>query len=343
MAHLIDWHSHFLPRKFVDLLRSRTLPPQIKLNDSGQEVRINEPGGAGQVLKPVFITIEERLRANDAAGVERQILSLPGLGGDDLPVNEVLLLAQSFNDGISRVVAAHPDRFSALATLPWTDVRVAAAELERAHRDLGLLGAIVPVDALLSIESAREILPVLEVAERWRSHLFIHPGSWRGSRSPAAAKDDGVPFRSTVIDLQGRIASAFATLAYSDLLKPFPSVSVQIANLGGALPFYVDRLLNVAHERHLPDPITPLRRFYVDTGSQGTRSVELAASVLGADRLLFGTDDPVFSLAANARSIDVTSLRPEQKRQILSENGRALLGRPRRGVQPQPGTPAAVL
>ncbi len=327
MPSIIDWHAHWIPPQLADALRARTRAPRIVSKSGGDSVLIREEGSSGQPLVPTFISLPARLRALDEAGVERQVISLPGLLGDDsISADEGLGLAQAFNNGLSELTQRHGDRFSGLAILPAAEPDLAAKELERAVGELGLLGALLPVDAFLTLRTAEELRPILEVAERFGSHLFIHPGGWRGSRWPGAAEPaDTAHYRTGVLDLQGSISSAYVTLAYTDLLKNAPNVSIQIANLGGALPFYADRLVNTAKKRTLPDPIPPLKRFYVDTGSLSTNSIELAAKVLGADRILFGTDDPVFSLPANVAGVRATAL-PEKERQgILAENGRHLL------------------
>lgn len=323
---VIDWHAHFQPPRFIEKLRARNTPPQVVRDASGTDGRINEAGGTPQPLRPAYTSVDHRLRANDQLGVERQVLSLAGLGAEGLPNDDYLALVQAFNDGIAEVVHAHPDRFSGLAALPSFDLEVAARELERAVRELGLLGALIPVDAFLSLATAQELTPVLQVADRLGAHLFIHPGAWRSAASdPRRTEADNVPFRSNVIDLQGKVASVFNTIAQTDLFKPYARVTVQVANLGGAIPFYVDRYQNVARERKLPDPIPAFRRFYVDSGSQGTRSVELAASVLGADRVLFGTDAPGFSVEENLHAVRATRLSDAEKTRILSTNGLPLL------------------
>ena len=337
MTRPIDWHAHWIPPRLADLLRSRPVTPRIALDPSGEkEVLLREEGGPGQPLPATFVSLDARLRALDRAEVERQVLSLPGFFGDDtLPLADTLALARAFNDGLSELIVRHPERFSGLAILPASHPEEAAEELERSLRDLGLIGALLPVDAFLTLASARTLEPILAVAEEWGAHLFVHPGGWRGSRhghgTPAAVESPAADtFRTAVLDLQGRISSAYVTLAYTDLLVPYPSVTVQLANLGGALPFYADRLHNVAAKRGLSDPISPLRRIYVDTGSLSTNSVELAAKVLGTDRLLFGTDDPVFSLAANVDGIRASRLTQEEQRDLLAENGRPLLHRRQR-------------
>ena len=330
MASIIDWHAHWIPPQLADALRARSHPPRI-VSENDADTLVREEGSPGQPLVPTFVSLSSRLKALDEAGVERQVISLPGLFGNAaLPLKERLELTRAFNEGLSELTTAHPDRFSGLAILPVADPGVAAEELERAIRDLGLLGALLPVDAFLTLESARELRPILEVAERFQAHLFIHPGPWRDSRRDEGKDLDTAHYRTGVLDLQGRISSAFVTLAYTDLLEQAPHVTVQLANLGGALPFYADRLVNTANKRGLTDPIAPLKRFYVDTGSLSTNSIELTARVLGADRILFGTDDPVFSLPANVKGVQATRLTAEERQGILSENGRPLLKKSRK-------------
>jgi predicted TIM-barrel fold metal-dependent hydrolase len=330
---IVDWHAHFLPPRFVDALRARAQPPHIVRTSDGREVRVSERESPGQPLREALVSVDARLRANDAMGVTRQVLSLAGLGADGLPAAEAAALAEEFNRGLSEIVAAHPQRFSGLAALPLQDPNDAARVLERGVTQFGLLGAILPVDAFLTLPSARLLLPVFEAANRLHAHLFIHPGTWpHSSANPRGAED--VPYRSSVIDLQGRVASAFATLALSDLLAPYPDLTVQVANLGGAIPFYVDRFRNVAHERGANDPISAFRRFFVDTGSQGSRSLELAATVLGPDRILFGTDAPGFSPPDILAAVRAAQLSPNHRQRILSGNGTAIL---RRRAQPHVG------
>ena len=68
---------------------------------------------------------------------------------------------------------------------------------------------------------------------------------------------------------------------------------------------------------------------YVDTSS--ARSivpglVEWAVQEIGADRILFGSDTPVYSVAMQRARIDSAAISDEAKRMILRENARKLLG-----------------
>jgi len=54
---------------------------------------------------------------------------------------DALDLSRRLNDHIAAVVREHPKRFAGLATLPMQDPDLAAGELERCVRELGLRGA----------------------------------------------------------------------------------------------------------------------------------------------------------------------------------------------------------
>jgi predicted TIM-barrel fold metal-dependent hydrolase len=79
-----------------------------------------------------------RLADMDAGGVGRQILSHTPFISD--PSAQ---LCTAINDELHSAVSAHPDRFSGFSSLPMSEPRAAAAELTRAVRELGLVGALV--------------------------------------------------------------------------------------------------------------------------------------------------------------------------------------------------------
>lgn len=69
------------------------------------------------------------------------VLSTPPVFFYEREPAEALRLCGAINDAFAEVVAANSRRFAALAALPLQTPEVAAHELERAVRDLGLRGA----------------------------------------------------------------------------------------------------------------------------------------------------------------------------------------------------------
>jgi hypothetical protein len=73
------------------------------------------------------------------------------------------------------MVTAHPDRFSAFATLPVTVPEEAAAELERAVRELGFVGTMISGTIGGRFLDDPVFLPILETAARLDVPIYLHP------------------------------------------------------------------------------------------------------------------------------------------------------------------------
>ena len=84
-----------------------------------------------------------RLRLMDEFGMEMMVLSLnaPAIQAihDPKKANEI---ARKANDYLAEQVRKRPDRFQALAALPLQDPDMAAREMERCVKDLGMVGAL---------------------------------------------------------------------------------------------------------------------------------------------------------------------------------------------------------
>lgn len=295
MSSVIDWHTHWLPPALVQALSQRTAGPRIDL----QAQRLLY-GDSSLPLWDTYHDIGARLRLLDQIGIGRQVLSLPGLFRiDSLPADEAAPLLDIFNEATTALVQQHPDRFSGLAALTVADPARAARDLDALLTAGVLIGAILPVDAFLSAQTAEAWRPVLAVAQQHRAHLFVHPGpvpaTLPPADAPAPAAVDHASYRRGAQDLQSRITSAAITLGLTDLLDAYPDVTVQVANLGGTLPFIIERFdaIDLRDQGGIA-PRDRLRRLYVDTASLGANAIGLAAQVFGADRLLFGTDLPIF-------------------------------------------------
>ena len=176
-ATVIDWHAHWIGPTVVDLLSKRTTPPRYVVNEKGEIFQIARAGDAPvsgrRPQSPVWFDAEARLRDLDQAGVQRQVLSFVGAAYDNvLAPEDARPLWRAQNDDLGALVKKHPNRFSGLATLPTANPQWAAEELERAHRELGLIGATLPLDAFVSLEGARALAPIFVVAQKYRSHIF---------------------------------------------------------------------------------------------------------------------------------------------------------------------------
>jgi predicted TIM-barrel fold metal-dependent hydrolase len=270
-----------------------------------------------------------RVAFMDRLGVRRQLLSLPGLFGvDSLPFAQAQPLVRGFNDALAELCRAHPDRFAGLAALPLADIDAAVAELRRARRELGLVGAILPVDAFLSEAQAARLAPIFAAGDDLGAHFFVHPGRMPGNHPlPPPPPDHELARRALAV--QHEVGEAMVTLLLSDFLAPWRDVTVHVANLGGTFPAVVERM---DHMVQLRDPTRALpssraRRVWVDCSSLGANALEQAVRVFGADRVVLGTDCPIFDTQHTLAAVRDARLADVEREAILSGNASALLAR----------------
>lgn len=322
----IDFHCHWVPTALADALRARNAPPLIRTVEGSERMfvyRESLPFGADMT------DLDRRLLFMDERNVAMQVLSLPGLFGvDSLPVDQAAPLLGLFNDALAEKVAARPDRFAGLASLPVADIDLSARMLRDAVQSRHFTGAILPADGFINRQAASYFKPVLETANQLGAHLFIHPGPMPGTGGDDPPDADNAALRHIVLNVQSLLTDVAMTLTLSDLLAPYPDVTVQVANLGGTMPFIIDRLDHVVDRRqpNAPRPSTRMNRIFVDTSSFDTPGIEAAARVFGPDRILFGSDCPIFSTQRIQDAMDGLPRSPTEIAQMRRGNGARVLG-----------------
>jgi len=332
-ASIIDCHAHWVGPRVVELLRTRSSP--------------RPPQGAG------WFDIDARLRQMDETGVQRQLLAWVGGSFDGtVPPDEARPLWRAQNDDVAALVRKHPARFSGLASVPTANVAWAAEELSRAHTELGLIGAVLPLDAFVTLAGARALAPIFEAAQKLRSHIFVHRGAagaqipgqqaetgavnaYFGLAAPAAgapASSPAVPGDNisarALLATAAHLATGVITLAFTDFLDAYPDVTVQVAMMGGAISYVSEQIQMAAEEAGKPVAAKRFKSVYLDTGQsgRGPRGIAMAAKVFGADRILFGSDSgPTESIVPTVESVKQASLTADEKALIFSGNAQRIL------------------
>jgi len=330
---MIDMHAHWRPAEVADALRARTREPRIVRNNNGVEV-LKAPRMGEQALAEAFDQVDFHLARMDRQGVETSVLSLLGsfcwIEAQPLEVSGPL--CRSVNDGLSAICQQHPGRFAAFAALPLTDIAAATAELERALSLPGVIGAQVPGNYFLTRKDAEAMRPLLDVANRERAVLFVHHGPRPGDAFPKVAADtDNARRRNGTLDMQASLSSAMVTLCLTDCLADYPDATVVVHNLGGNLPYEVERM---DHRCLLdtPDEELPSSRFrrakvYVDCNSFGPRAIEAAVRLYGAERIVCGTDGTEFGTNWTHKALAEAEIDDRAREQILRGNAASMLAR----------------
>lgn len=341
----IDLHTHILPREWPDLDAKYGYPGFIRL-DHYQPCCARMMIG-DRVFREITDNVWEpsrRLEEMDQAGVSMQVLStVPVMFSYWAKPADALDLSRRLNDHIAGVVRANPARFTGLATIPLQDPDLAARELERCVRDLGLRGAQIGthVDAnqhfgrldTLNLDNAA-LQPVWSAAEQLGAAIFVHPWDMVGKeRMPKY----WLPW---LVGMPAETSLAICSMIFGGVFERFPKLRVAFAHGGGAFPFTIGRIEHAFHVRPdlcaVDNKATPRSylanaerpaRFYVDSLVHDADALRLLIKLFGARRVALGSDYP-FPLGEShaGRLIESMKLSAEDEAQLLSLTASEFLG-----------------
>jgi predicted TIM-barrel fold metal-dependent hydrolase len=339
---LFDLHNHWISPGALEILSTKTVGVRYVTNEKGEHNLVRpgvpptsqgpRPGGLRGTQ--MFDGPEARISHLDKHGVQRQLISWPTTSNvdPDLTAEEARLLWTAYNDDLSGLIQKNPSRFTGVAALSTLDIEWSAGELTRAHDKLGLIGGVLPVNGFATLEGARAFSPIFEVAQKYKSHIYLHTG-YANSRIPGQppkpVHEDSKQARGALDNLWNFTASTI-TLAYSGFLDAYPDVTVQVAQLGGVggIALVAESVQQSAAANGVTDIRGKFKSIYLDTGAggRGPEAIALAARVIGADRILFGTDyGAAASVVPVIENVEHSPLTPEDRKKIFSENARTLL------------------
>jgi predicted TIM-barrel fold metal-dependent hydrolase len=198
--------------------------------------------------------------------------------------------ARSINDFIASQVRAHPDRFIGFAALH-PDLPDPSSEVDRAI-DLGLRGIKLHPDIQKFALNEPRALRMFE-SFAGRLPALVHTGDKRYHYSRP---------EQTI-----------------EVLNRFPELIMIGAHLGGWSEW-----------GEACDALAGRPNFFVDCSSSlYALTPSDAAAIIrryGADRVLFGSDFPMWTVEEELRRLDALKLTPEEREMVLNRNAKKILG-----------------
>ncbi|MDP9100514.1 MAG: amidohydrolase [Verrucomicrobiota bacterium] len=350
----IDLHTHILPREWPDLDTKYGYPGFVRLEHYQPCCARMMIGD--NVFREIMDNVWEparRLEEMDRAQVSMQVLStVPVMFSYWAKPADALDLSQRLNDHIAEVVGANPGRFIGLATIPLQDPDLAARELERCVRDLGLRGAQIGthVDAnehfgrldTLNLDNAA-LQPVWSAAEQLGAAIFVHPWDMAGKKR---MPNYWLPW---LVGMPAETSLAICSMIFGGVFARFPKLRVAFAHGGGAFPFTLGRIEHAFHVRPdlcaIDNKATPRSylatddrpaHFYVDSLVHDADALKLLIKLFGARRVALGSDYP-FPLGESSPGALIESLAhlsAAEQSELLSGTAREFLGLTAQGVIP---------
>jgi len=344
----IDLHTHILPHDWPDLDAKYGYGGFVRLDHYKPCCARMMIGN--RVFREITDNVwdpERRIEECDAAGVSMQVLStVPVMFSYWAKAADALDLSRRLNDHIASVVHNHPKRFVGLATIPLQDPDLAAQEMERCVRELGLRGVQIGthVDANphsgridpLNLDNA-SLQPVWSAAEQLGAAIFVHPWDMLGKeRMPKY----WLPW---LVGMPAETSLAICSMMFGGVFERFPKLRVAFAHGGGAFPFTIGRIDHAFHVRPdlcaIENKTNPRKylaqtdgqgnsipaRFYVDSLVHDADALKLLIKLFGAERVALGSDYP-FPLGEAHPGVLVESILSEkEKTQVFSETAREFL------------------
>jgi predicted TIM-barrel fold metal-dependent hydrolase len=234
---------------------------------------------------------EDVIASMDEAGVDRTVVcGFPWRDGG---------LCREHNDYIIDAVRRYPERLVGFACVQPLDARD-AQELERCIQSgLRGLGELGPDGQRFDIEDKRIMAATAEVLQQHDLPLLTHASEPMGHTYPG--KGQTVPWKLL------------------KMIENFPELKIVLAHWGGGLPFF----------ELMPEVKAACSNVYYDTAAStflySFDIFPVAVRLVGAERILWGTDFPLLSQAKFLARLRAAGLDSSELDAILGGNAAKLL------------------
>jgi len=289
----IDIHSHIAIPQAAEFVKPHLDPATIPLiNFATPETKaLNARQDSDR--RGLMTGHDQRLADLDAMGIDLQLVMCPPPQCYyTVPLDIAVKAARMINDGLAAYVAAKPERFVALGTVPMPDGNEAARELERCMTSLKFKGVQILTNVAGKELSDPAFAPFWAKAEELGALIVIHPnGFTQGERFAKYYFNNviGNPLDTTM---------ALHYLIFDGVLERHPKLKILAVHGGGYLAGYSGRIDHAWGARsdvanNLPKPPTSyLKQVYFDTVVFTEHQLEYLIKVFGADHIIMGTDYP---------------------------------------------------
>ena len=306
MSPVVDAHTHLYPRWYLDRLRDHAGLPRLRGTPGAERLVMfaGEGPDGGRPIDESYWEVDAKAAFLEREGLDQALVSMGNPWLEPFAGAESVELAWRFNEEAAALEAATGGRLCGMGVLPAHDVESAVAVAAHVGRTPQLHGVITGTRLCGRLLDDPALDPLWQALERDRVPVFLHPHhavateelAGFGHASPVGV---GFPFETTV---------ALWRLVLGGVLERFPGLAVLAAHGGGTVPFLAGRMDAAwrsdpsAQTRLSHPPSEDLARLYLDAVLYHPRAMRAAADLVGADRMLYGTDHP-FSVADPATNL----------------------------------------
>jgi aminocarboxymuconate-semialdehyde decarboxylase len=322
----IDLHSHFFP---VDALNSpgkfQDKAPKIQLENG--RLTVTSGGGIRGNLAEGAYDGGARVKALDEMHIDLQALSpspiLLFYWEEPAPA---AYFSRLQNEAIQRVVQQHPDRFVGFGSVPLQSVPEAISIAHDA-KNIGLKGLEIGTSVGARPLDDVAFEPFYDAVQALDLLLFVHP------------VEDGLDMEDPLTGMLGNVVHfPFRTtlmierMILKGLFEKYQNLRLCLSHGGGLVAFNISRFdhaykLRPAFRKNISQPpSTYLKKLYFDSIVHSVAALEYLTRVVGADRVVIGTDYPMamgdFEPISKVTQLNLSD---QERSQVFGGNARRAL------------------
>ena len=317
----VDLHSHFFPIEALSHpTKHQDKAPKIRLQEGA--LTVTSGGGMRGNLSEGAYDAEARIKALDAMSIDLQAISpspiLLFYWEDPAPA---AYFSRLQNEAIQAVVKKYPGRFVGFGSVPLQNIAEAIA-IAREAKNIGLKGLEIGTAVGDKPLDDPDFEPFYETIQALDLLLFVHP------------LEDGIDTADPLTAMLGNVAHfPFRTtlmverMILQGLFEKYPNLRLCLSHGGGLLAFNIWRLdhaykLRPEFRKNISQPPSSyFRKLYFDSIVHSTMALQYLLQVVGADRLVVGTDYPMaMGDFASVQKINELNLSAAERDQVLGGN-----------------------
>src|SRR5262249_502677 len=187
-------------------------------------------------VTPPMTDVNKRIEDLDRVGIDVEVVSLSTPNVFFADAQRQPEIARMVNDAYAELVAQHPTRFKAFASIPMDSPDEAVAELHRAIDELKMNGVILLTNIAGNPLTSPQYREFFAEANRMRLCILLHP------MLPANTESFREYVLGPIVGFMFDTNLAVARMCYDGMFREFPDIRWIIGHLGGAIPYLMERL-----------------------------------------------------------------------------------------------------
>jgi len=288
MAKVVDFHHHAYSPEYIAEMKKHGIEESL-----------------GFKIPPFHP--EKNMKVMDKLGIDKANLSLSAPGVYVKDDKTAAKIARIVNRGLKVYKDAYPERYGAMAALPFPAKNESVAELECALDELGFdgVGVLTSADGHYFGEKGHDDL--FREMDKRHAVVFVHP---EDVRLPKGIYLGIGPFFERVLET----TRAAYNLLINGYMERYPNIRYIFSHGGGGIPVMARRIVaeSFRAEGVQPDDerfetrLNALRRNFFDTAQRGDSILSGLKAFCGNGQIVFGSDYPypkLFEIAMGLKEL----------------------------------------